>query len=91
MNRGSKKFKKNKWFKNIACFQGSGSLAIEIALQNFVKESLVVKTGYYSDRVNKILNFLKSNFKKIKQIDSITWEKIENVKNKYDWVFCISG
>ena len=82
-----KNLKKISGLKNIACFQGSGSLAIEIALQNFVKgKVLVVKTGYYSDRVNKILSFLKFNFNKIKQIDSITWEKIENVRKKYDWV-----
>ena len=82
-----KNLKKISGLKNIACFQGSGSLAIEIALQNFVKgKVLVVKTGYYSDRVNKILSFLKFNFNKIKQIDSITWKKIENVRKKYDWV-----
>ncbi len=73
--------------RNVACFQGSGSLAIEIALQNFVKgKVLVVRTGYYSDRVYKILNFLKSNFKIIKQIDSISWKKIRYLKKNYDWV-----
>ena len=79
--------KKISGLKNIAYFQGSGSLAIEIALQNFVKgKVLVIKTGYYSDRVSKIITFLKLNFKKIKQIDSISWKNIKNVKKKYDWV-----
>ena len=79
--------KKISGLKNVVGFQGSGSLAIEIALQNFVKgKVLVVKTGYYSDRVNNILKFLKSNFKKIKQIDSISWKKIGYFKKKYDWV-----
>ena len=82
-----KNIKKISGLKNIVCFQGSGSLAIEIALQNFIKgKILVVQTGYYSDRVYKILNFLKYNFKKIQQIDSISWRKIRNIKKKYDWV-----
>ena len=79
--------KKISGLKNVVFFQGSGSLAIEIALQNFVQgKILVVQTGYYSERVNSILNFLKLNFKKIKKIDRISWKKIKNVKKKYDWV-----
>ena len=79
--------KKISGLKNVVFFQGSGSLAIEIALQNFAQgKILVVQTGYYSERVNSILNFLKLNFKKIKKIDCISWKKIKNVKKKYDWV-----
>ena len=79
--------KKISGLKNVVFFQGSGSLAIEIALQNFVQgKILVVQTGYYSERVNSILNFLKLNFKKINKIDCISWKKIKNFKKKYDWV-----
>jgi aspartate aminotransferase-like enzyme len=73
--------------KKIVPFQGSGSLAIEIALQNFIYGNvLIVNTGYYSDRLNFILKNLKVNFKKIKKIDQISWKKIKTVKKKYDWI-----
>ena len=67
--------------KMVLCCLFFDSEAIEIALQNFIKgKILVVQTGYYSDRIYKILNFLKYNFKKIQQIDSISWMKIRNIK-----------
>ena len=61
------KLKKISGQKKVACFQGSGTLAIEMALRNFVYgKILVVRTGYYSDRVKNILQLLKKNYKKIK-------------------------
>ena len=82
-----KNLKKISGLKNIVCFQGSGSLAIEIALQNFVSGNiLIVKTGYYSERLNFILKSLKKNFNKIKKIEIISWKKLNNINNKYDWI-----
>jgi aspartate aminotransferase-like enzyme len=81
------KLKKISGSKKIVSFQGSGSLAIEIALQNFISgKVLLVDTGYYSDRVNSILSFLKSNFNKIKKIETVSWKKISYIRKKYDWV-----
>ena len=63
-----KNLKKISGLKKIVPFQGSGSLAIEIALQNFIYgKILIVNTGYYSERLNFILKNLKYNFKKIKK------------------------
>ena len=82
-----KNLKKISGQKNIVPLQGSGSLAIEIAMQNFIYgKVLVVHTGYYSERLNFILKNLKYNFKKIKKIEVISWKKIQFVKNKYDWI-----
>lgn len=73
--------------KKIVTFQGSGSLAIEIALQNFVRGNiLVVNTGYYSERLNFILKSLKKNFNKIKKIEIISWKQLSSVNKKYDWI-----
>ncbi len=81
------KLKKISGQKYVAAFQGSGSLAIEIALQNFISgKVLLVETGYYSDRVKFILNFLKKEFKKIKKIETISWAKINQVKKRFNWV-----
>ena len=82
-----KNLKKISGLKNVVTFQGSGSLAIEIALQNFVNGNiLIIDTGYYSDRLNFILKNLKDNFKKLKKIDKISWKDFQSFKKKYDWI-----
>ena len=79
--------KKISGLKKIVTFQGSGSLAIEIALQNFIYgKILIVNTGYYSDRLKFILKNLKYNFKNIKKIDTVSWKNIDNLKKKYNWI-----
>ena len=79
--------KKISGLKKIVPFQGSGSLAIEIALQNFIYgKILIVNTGYYSERLNLILKNLKYNFKKIKKIEIISWKEIKNIKKNYNWI-----
>ena len=79
--------KKITGLKKVVTFQGSGSLAIEIALQNFIYgKILIVNTGYYSDRLKFILKNLKYNFKKIKKIDTISWKDIGNLKKNYNWI-----
>ena len=79
--------KKISGLKKIVTFQGSGSLAIEIALQNFIYgKILIVNTGYYSDRLKFILKNLKYNFKNIKKIESISWKNLDNIKKKYNWI-----
>ena len=50
------KLKKISGKKNIVSFQGSGTLAIELMILNFLKgKVIVVSTGYYSDRIYEIL------------------------------------
>ena len=81
------KLKKISGQNHVVTFQGSGSLAIEIAIQNFLYgKVLLIETGYYSDRVRTILDCFKNEFKKIKKIDLISWKGIDDIKNKYDWI-----
>ncbi len=86
-NRVLKMLRKISGLKKIVPFQGSGSLAIEIALQNFVRgKILIVNTGYYSERLNFILKSLKKNFNKIKKIEIVSWKELNNLNKKYDWI-----
>ena len=56
------KLKKISQKKNLATFQGSGTLAIELMMLNFLKgKVLIVSTGYYSDRIYNILERFRQN------------------------------
>ena len=72
----------------IARIQGSGSLAIELMVLNFLYgKVLIIDTGYYSDRIKLITKQAKKNFKYIKVIKSINWKNTNNVSGKFDWIF----
>lgn len=74
-------------FKNIVTFQGSGSLAIEIALNNFIGGNiLVIDTGHYSLRMLKILKFIKKKNSIIKKIKLVSWKEISRITGNYDWI-----
>jgi len=74
-------------FDNIARFQGSGSLGIEIMISNFLFGNvLVVDTGYYSDRLYQIANLHKNLFKYIKNVKKINWKNLNKVNSKFNWV-----
>ena len=51
---------------------------------------LIVDTGYYSDRIQMICNYAKSNFNIIKKIKIIHWKDLNNVVEKFDWVIACS-
>lgn len=73
--------------KNIVSVQGPASLAIEIGLMNFVKgKVLVVKTGFYSDRITSILRMSKKNYNFIKKIKVVDYNNLKKISDKYDWV-----
>ena len=58
--------------------QGSASLAIEIMSLNFLfGKVLIVKTGYYSDRIYYLTNSAKKIFENIKKIDTVPWSNLE--------------
>ena len=83
------KLKKITGQKNIVSFQGSGTLAIEMMMLNFLQgRVLVVSTGYYSERIFNILFNLQKIHKIYKSLEKIKWEAIYNNQNKknYDWV-----
>ena len=74
-------------FADIARFQGSGSLAIEIMMANYLfGKVLIIDTGYYAKRLHLISNQLKKLFGYIKKIDIINWKQINILQKKYDWI-----
>lgn len=76
----------------IVRLQGSASLALEISILNFVKGNiLVVDSGFYSERLKTMCKNAKINFKKIKNIESTSWKKIDKIKKKFDWIIsCVT-
>jgi len=75
----------------IARMQGSASLALEIMSLNFLfGKVLIVKTGYYSDRIYYLAKSSKKIFKNIKKIDTVSWSNLNDVSQKYDWIFACS-
>ena len=82
-----KRLKKLTDHKNIARMQGSASFALEVMINNFIYgKLLIIKTGIYSDRLLSMSIASKTNFKKIKSIDYINYQKIDEISKKYDWV-----
>jgi 2-aminoethylphosphonate-pyruvate transaminase len=68
--------------EQIISAQGSATFAIELAARTFVNgKVLVVSTGYYSDRLPKLLP-------KSIQVDVVPYDQLEKVTDKYDWVMC---
>ncbi len=74
--------------ENIVTFQGSGTLAIEIMMLNFLYgKIIIISTGYYSKRIIYMLKRLAKLYHVANSIDVINWKKIyKNPKKKYDWV-----
>lgn len=73
--------------KKTVSIQGSGSLAIEIMCYNFLYGNVtIIKTGYYSDRLNFICKNLKK-IRRIKKIQYLDYRKIEKIDKNSDWVF----
>lgn len=82
------KLKKMSKHKNIARMQGSGSLALEIVVTNFIHgKVLIVDTGYYSDRLYMLAKDSKKSFKRISLIKKIKWTEIDKFKDKFDWIW----
>lgn len=86
------KIKKMSGQKNVAYLQGSASLALEIAVHNFVfGKVLLINTGVYSDRLLKMTKNFSKLGNKIKRIDTVSWKDIFKVKQKYDWIIsCVT-
>ena len=66
----------------VVSMQGSATLALELAAHSFVSgKILLVSTGYYSDRLEKLLpNGCELTICKYEELDSI--------KDNFDWVLC---
>lgn len=69
--------------EHIVRLQGSASLAIEIAILNQIKgRTLVIKTGYYSDRIEQICK----NSPYLSSVDYASLEDAYHLDCKYDWI-----
>ena len=54
--------------KNIVRMQGSGSFAIEVMIANFLNGNvLILKSGFYSDRLINISKYYKKNLNILKK------------------------
>ena len=86
-----KKLKEMSGHSKIAILHGAASLAIEVMCRSFLfGKILIIKTGYYSDRIHKICLNSKNLEKNIKKIQFISWEKIDLVTENFDWVIACS-
>jgi cytidyltransferase-like protein len=66
----------------IVTMQGSATLALELAAHTFVSDRvLLVSTGYYSDRLEKLLP-------KDCSLTICKYEDIGTIKENFDWVLC---
>ena len=78
----------NNWIKHISgqdevvAMQGSATLALELAAHSFVSgKVLLISTGYYSDRLLKLLP-------KNCSVTVCKYEDVSTIKGKYDWILC---
>ncbi len=66
----------------VVAMQGSATLALELAAHSFVSgKVLLVSTGYYSDRLEKLLP-------KDCSVTICKYKDIDVIKESFDWVFC---
>jgi len=77
-----------KWIKNISgqdevvMAQGSSTFALELAAHSFVAgKVLLISTGYYSDRLERLLP-------KTCEVTICKYEDVPSLNGKYDWVLC---
>ena len=72
---------------NIVRLQGSASLALEIISLNFLYgKVLIVSTGYYSNRLIKLIKDAKKITQEIDEIVIIAYEDLENISGSFDWI-----
>lgn len=83
-----KRIKNISGHREIVRLQGAASLALEILTYNFLRgKVLIIKTGFYSDRIYTMSKFAKKKLKNIKKIDYVDYHQIDNLKGSYDWIF----
>tara|TARA_B100000795_G_C22784688_1_gene434038 strand:+ start:163 stop:1467 length:1305 start_codon:yes stop_codon:yes gene_type:complete len=76
------------WIKNLSgqdevvMAQGSATFSLELAAHSFVSgKILLISTGYYSDRLEKLLP-------KDCNVTICKYEDLSAINEKYDWVLC---
>lgn len=77
--------------KQIVALQGSATLALEVACNNFLNGNvLVVHSGYYSDRLRLLAELAANSGHAICKVDTIDWDELTAVSGTYDWVLSCS-
>lgn len=72
----------------IVRMQGSASLALEMMSLNFLYGSvLVIKTGFYSDRLKLFCEMAKRTIGEITNIFYVDWDELESFPVSVDWIF----
>jgi 2-aminoethylphosphonate-pyruvate transaminase len=82
------------WLKSVSgqeqvtAFQGSGSLAVEMMVLNFVQgRVLLVESGYYSDRMRQFLLRIQAEpDSPISDVSTIEISDLESAVGTFDWV-----
>lgn len=73
--------------KEIVRLQGSASLALEIISVNFLYgKVLIVSTGFYSERLIKLVKNAKKIIGEITKIKVINIEDIDQITGRFDWI-----
>ena len=67
---------------NVIMCQGSSTFALELAAHSFIEgEVLLISTGYYSDRLKKLLP-------KNCHLTICSYKELTKIEKNYDWVMC---
>lgn len=70
--------------------QGSGTSAIEVMIANFLHgDVLVVKSGYYSDRLEAITRARAARDGFVRRVDCVDWLEVAEASGRYDWVLSV--
>jgi aspartate aminotransferase-like enzyme len=73
---------------NVVRMQGSASLALEVMALNFLYgRVLVVKSGFYSQRLLWLANSARRRLNHIREVCVAEWDQLQNVGGQFDWVF----
>ena len=73
--------------QNIVRLQGSASLALEIISLNFLYgKVLIVSTGYYSNRLLRLIKDAKIMTQEIDEIEVVPYNDLGNLRGSYDWI-----
>lgn len=67
--------------------QGSATLALEIAISNFLYgRVLVVESGYYSHRLHSLALIAQKSFGAVTRVDAVNYQDLAAVSGSYDWI-----
>lgn len=71
----------------IARLQGSASLALEIAILNFLHgKVLVIDSGYYAQRLVGFAQMAQRNVGQVSSVTVCDWQQLSTIDGKYDWI-----